>query len=150
MARQRTPRNEADHQANVNQARHEPVPASRQDDRPQAAAQRSEEIQRNVAQRRRRPGQDDRAPALESLAGAEPPGQPAPAPPGAAAAELMGGPRPQGPVPDAPGAQVAAEAGPAAAARTSDHVPAGRVSALDGLTVPHEPEPSAGRGSASS
>ena len=42
------------------------------------------------------------------------------------------------------------EAGPAAAARTSDYVPAGRVSALDGLTVPHEPEPSAGRGSASS
>ena len=108
MARQRTPRYEAEHQANVNQARHEPVPASRQDERPQAAAQRSEEIHRDAAQRRRGPGRDDRAPALESLAGAEPPDQPAPAPPGAAAAELMGGPRPQGPVPDAPGAQVAA------------------------------------------
>jgi len=108
MARQHTRSDEAAHQANVNQARHEPVPASREDERPQAAAQRSEEIQRDMAQRQSGPARDDRAPALDSLAGAEPPGQPSPAPPGVAAAELMGGPHPQGAVPDAPGAQVAA------------------------------------------
>ena len=32
MARQHRVRDEAEHQANVNQARHQPVPASREDD----------------------------------------------------------------------------------------------------------------------
>jgi hypothetical protein len=108
MVRQHRPRDEADHQANMNQARHEPVPASREDDRPQAAAQRSEDIQRDVELGRRRPVRDDRRPALSALAEEEPSRTPAPARPGAAAEDLMGGPAPQGPVPDAPGVQVAA------------------------------------------
>jgi len=108
MARKRsTPRDGTEHRANLNQARHEPVPASRQDERPQAAAQRSEDVQRHVAQRRE-PGPDDRAPALDKLSAAVPPSRPAPTPAGAAAQELMGGPGPQGPVPDTPGVQAAA------------------------------------------
>jgi hypothetical protein len=108
MAQQHTPRDDADHQANVNQARHEPVPASRQDDRPQAAAQRSEDAQRHAEQRRRGSEPDDRAPALGRLSAADQPSQPTPAPSGTAAQRLIGGPEPQGPVPDAPGVQVAA------------------------------------------
>jgi hypothetical protein len=109
MARQPTPPEDAGHEANLNQARHEPVPASPQDERPQAAAQRSEDLQRHVEQRRRESAPDeDRTPALDRLAAAEPPGQPAPSVPGTAADELMGGPAPQGPVPDVPGVQAAA------------------------------------------
>jgi hypothetical protein len=108
MSRQPKPGDEAGHQANLNQARHEPVPASRQDERPQAAAERSEDVQRHAGQSRRRATPDDRAPALGSLAAGESPDQPAPVAQGAAAEELMGGPAPQGPVPDAPGVQVAA------------------------------------------
>jgi hypothetical protein len=108
MARNRsTPRDDTEHRANLNQARHEPVPASRQDERPQAAAQRSEDVQGQVAQPTES-GPDDRAPALDKLSAAVPPSQPAPTPPGAAAQELMGGPGPQGPVPDTPGVQAAA------------------------------------------
>ena len=108
MARKHTARDDAEHQANQNQARHEPVPASRQDDRPQAATQRSEDVQRHVVQRRHEPPLDDRRPALDKLSPAEPPSQPSPAPSGGAAQELMGGPGPQGPVPATPGVQVAA------------------------------------------
>jgi hypothetical protein len=112
MARRHTARDDAGHQANKNQARHEPVPASRQDERPQAAAQRSEDVQRQVAQRRESVP-EDRTPALDRLSAAVPPSQPAPTPSGAAAQELMGGPGPQGPGPqgpgpDTPGVQVAA------------------------------------------
>lgn len=107
MARQPKPPDEAGHQANLNQARHEPVPASRQDERPQAAAQRSEDVHRDIEQRRRGDTPEDRAPALGSLAAGEPAGRPAPVAQGAAAEELMGGPAPQGPVPDAPGVQAA-------------------------------------------
>jgi hypothetical protein len=105
MARQPTPPEDAEHEANRNQARHEPVPASPQDERPQEAAQRSEDLQRHVEQGRRESAEEDRTPALDRLA--EPPGQPAPSAPAAAAEELMGGPAPQGPVPDAPGVQAA-------------------------------------------
>jgi len=108
MARQPTPPEDAGHEANRNQARHEPVPASPQDERPQAAAQRSEDLQRHVEQRRGSAPDEDRTPALDRLAAAEPPGQPAPSVPGTAAGELMGGPAPQGPVPDVPGVQAAA------------------------------------------
>ena len=109
MARQPTPPEDGGHEANRNQARHEPVPASPQDERPQAAAQQSEDLQRHVEQRRRGSAPDeDRTPALDRLAAAEPPGQPAPSAPGTAAEEFMGGPGPQGPVPDAPGGQAAA------------------------------------------
>ncbi len=108
MARQHRARDETEHPANVNQSRHEPVPASREDDRPQAAAQRSEDVQRHVPQRGRGSAPDDRAPALGSLSTGDPPGRPAPVPSGTAARRLMGGPAPQGPVPDAPGVQVAA------------------------------------------
>jgi hypothetical protein len=107
MASKRTRRDDAGHQANLNQARHEPVPASPQDERPQAAAQRSEDVQRHVVQRRE-PAPEDRTPALDRLSAAVPPSQPAPTPSGAAAQELTGGPGPQGPVPDTPGVQVAA------------------------------------------
>jgi hypothetical protein len=107
MASKRTRRDDAGHQANLNQARHEPVPASPQDERPQAAAQRSEDVQRHVVQRRE-PVPEDRTPALDRLSAAVPPSQPAPTPSGAAAQELTGGPGPQGPVPDTPGVQVAA------------------------------------------
>lgn len=107
MARKRTRRDDAGHQANLNQARHEPVPASPQDERPQAAAQRSEDVQRHVVQRRE-PVPEDRTPALDRLSAAVPSSQPAPTPSGAAAQELTGGPGPQGPVPDTPGVQVAA------------------------------------------
>lgn len=106
MARQRTERDQTGHQANVNQARHEPVPASRQDERPQAAAQQNEDLQRHT-ERRSGSEPDDRAPALGSLSTAELSRQPAPASSGAAADQLMGGPAPQGPVPDAPGVQPA-------------------------------------------
>ena len=107
MARQSTPPEDAGHEANRNQARHEPVPASPQGERPQAAAQRSEDMQRHVEQRRRGSApEEDRTPALDRLAEAEPPGQPAPSAPGTAAEELMRGPAPQGPVPDTPGVQV--------------------------------------------
>jgi hypothetical protein len=131
MTRQHRPRDEAGHQANVNQARHELMPASREDDRPQAAAQRSEQIQRDVELARRGPARDDRAPALDALATEEPSRTPAPAPPGAAAGDLMGGPRPQGPVPDAPGVQ-------AAAADSTD----GRVSRIRSVSnaVPGKPD----------
>ena len=106
MARQSTPPEDG-HKANRNQARHEPMPASPQDERPQAAAQRSEDMQRHVEQRRRGSApEQDRTPALDRLAEAEPPGQPAPSAPGTAAEELMGGQAPQGPVPDTPGVQV--------------------------------------------
>jgi hypothetical protein len=109
MARQPTPPEESGQEANRNQARHEPVPASSQAERPQAAAQRSEDVQRDVEQRRAEPEpEEDRTPALDRLAAAEPPGQPAPSAHGAAAEELMRGPAPQSPVPDAPGVQVAA------------------------------------------
>jgi len=108
MARQPTPPEETGHEANRNQARHEPVPASPQDERPQAAAQRSEDLQRHAEQRRGGTAEEDRTPALDRLAAAEPPGQPAPSAPGTAAEELMGGPAPQGPVPDVPGVQAAA------------------------------------------
>ena len=87
-----------------------PCLASREDDRPQAAAQRSDDVQRQLAERRRGSALDDRAPALGSLSKGDPPGQPAPAPSGTAAQQLMGGPGPQGPVPDVPGVQVAAAA----------------------------------------
>ena len=103
MARQPAP-HEAGHEANLNQTRDEPVPASRQEERPQAAAQRSEDVQHHVEQGGSGSMPEDRTPALDRLA--EPPGQAAPAAPGAAAEELMGGPAPQGPVPDAPGVQV--------------------------------------------
>lgn len=108
MARQPKPGDEAGDQANLNQTRHEPVPASRQDERPQAAARRSEDVQHHIEQHRRGAPPDDRAPALGSLAAGEPADQPAPVAQGAAAEELMGGPAPQGPVPNAPGVQVAA------------------------------------------
>jgi hypothetical protein len=107
MARKHTARDDAEHEPNFNQARHEPVPASRHADRPQAAAQRSEDVQRQVAQQRA-PVLDDRAPALDKLSPAVPPSQPTPTPAGTAAQDLMGGPGPQGPVPDTPGVQVAA------------------------------------------
>lgn len=109
MARQPTPPEESGQEANRNQARHEPVPASSQAERPQAAAQRSEDVQRDVEQgRRESEPEEDRTPALDRLAEAEPPGQPAPSGHGAAAEELMrGGPAPQGGVPNAPGVQAA-------------------------------------------
>jgi len=132
MTRQPIPPEDAGQEANRNQARHEPVPASPQDERPQAAAQRSEDMQGHVEQRRRGSAPDeDRTPALDRLAAAEPPGQPAPSAPGAAAAELMRGPAPQSPVPDAPGVQVAA-------ADSSD----GRVTRVRGVSnaVPGKPD----------
>ena len=107
MARQPASPEGAGHEANRNQARHEPVPASPQAERPQAAAQRNEDVQRHVDQGRRGSAPDeDRTPALDRLAAAEPPGQPTPSAPGAAAEELMRGPAPQGPVADTPGVQV--------------------------------------------
>ncbi len=77
MARQPKPGDEAGHQATRNQARHEPVPASRQDERPQAAAQRSEDVQQDIGQQRRG-GAEDRSPALGSLAAGERIDRPAP------------------------------------------------------------------------
>lgn len=107
MARKHNAPDDAEHQANLNQARHEPVPASRRADRPQAAAQRSEDVQQHVTEQRA-PAVDDRAPALDKLSPAVPPSRPTPTPSGTAAQDLMGGPGPQGPVPDTPGVQVAA------------------------------------------
>jgi hypothetical protein len=67
MARRDRP-DEDGHQANVNQVREEPVPASRHDDRPQQAAERSEETQRGDAEaHQHRPTPEDRSPALESM-----------------------------------------------------------------------------------
>jgi hypothetical protein len=68
MTRHHTTGDEVEHQANVNQLRDEPVPASRHADRPQQAAERSEEMQRDDAEvHQRRTAQEDRSPALESM-----------------------------------------------------------------------------------
>ncbi len=68
MARQDRPDDEAGQQANVNQVRDEPVPASHHDDRPQQAAERSTETQRGDAEpHQHRPTPEDRSPALESM-----------------------------------------------------------------------------------
>jgi hypothetical protein len=68
MAQDDRPDDEVEHQANANQVRDEPVPASRHADRPQRAAERSEEMQRDDAEaHQRRPAPEDRSPALESM-----------------------------------------------------------------------------------
>ncbi|HEY3955222.1 MAG TPA: hypothetical protein VGM53_17780 [Streptosporangiaceae bacterium] len=73
------------HQASVNQKRHEPTPASHQ------------------------AGQGQQAPATsEQHAAARPRGDARPAGDGDAVRDMMGGPPPQGDVPDAPGTQIAA------------------------------------------
>ena len=73
----------AEHEARVNQHRHEPIPASSSSDKDQAAAGG------NQGQAARRP---ERSPA---------PGQ------GDAVRDMIGEPQPQGDVPDAPATQVA-------------------------------------------
>ncbi|MGP8000755.1 MAG: hypothetical protein ACLPKI_26055 [Streptosporangiaceae bacterium] len=106
---QHRPDDEIEAQGFVNQNRHEPVPASRQDERPQAAVQRNEEMRHRTEQQGGGTApEEDRRPALDRLADEDPAGRPSPAATGAAAQQLMGGPEPQGPVPDAPGVQVAA------------------------------------------
>ena len=74
-----------DHDAWVNQQRHEPTPASHQ------------------------AGKDQQAPATsEQHAAARPRGDAGPGGHGDAVRDMMGGPPPQGNVPDAPGTQIAA------------------------------------------
>jgi hypothetical protein len=74
-----------DHDASVNQRRHEPMPASH------------------------RAGKDQQAPAAsEQHAAARPRGDAGPEVHGDAVRDMMGGPPPQGDVPDAPGTQIAA------------------------------------------
>jgi hypothetical protein len=74
-----------DHDARVNQQQHEPTPASHQ------------------------AGKDQQAPATsEQHAAARPRGDSGPVVHGDAVRDMMGGPPPQGEVPDAPGTQIAA------------------------------------------
>ena len=72
------------HRARINQQRHEPVPASHGADNDQSAVGRNE----------------------EHSAGRQ--GRPAPAEQRDAVRDMMGGPPPQGDVPDAPATQIAA------------------------------------------
>ena len=74
-----------DHDPWVNQPRHEPTPASHQADQGQAAPA-----------------------ASEQHAAARPRGDAGPVVHGDAVRDMMGGPPPQGDVPDAPGTQIAA------------------------------------------
>lgn len=68
MARQDRPDDETGHQASANQVRDEPIPASRHADRSQQATERSKGKQRRDAEaHERRPTQEDRSPALESM-----------------------------------------------------------------------------------
>jgi hypothetical protein len=76
-------RENTEHEARVNQQRHEPMPASHRSDNDQSAVDRNEE--RSAARPDRPAG-----------------GQ------GDAVRAMMGGPPPQGDVPDAPATQVAA------------------------------------------
>jgi hypothetical protein len=80
---------EHEHQASVNQHKHEPTPASSEADKDQAAPATNE--------------QHSNARPRDS--GTQPSG---PAVPGDAVRDMMGGPVPQGDVPDAPGTQIAA------------------------------------------
>jgi hypothetical protein len=80
-------RKSTEHEAGVNQQRHEPVPASHQAGHDQSAVDRNEEHSAARPDRPERPeggGQGD------------------------AVRDMMGGPPPQGDVPDAPGTQIAA------------------------------------------
>jgi hypothetical protein len=78
-------RENSEHEARINQPRHEPLPAShRAGDDQSAAAGRNEE--RSATR----------------------PDRPAPAEQGDAVRAMMGGPPPQGDVPDAPATQIAA------------------------------------------
>jgi hypothetical protein len=86
-------RKDPEHEASVNQRKHEPTPASHEADSHQAAPARNEE---HTAARPRDP-----AVPGDVLHGA-------PAVQGDAVRDMMGGPPPQGDVPDAPGTQVAA------------------------------------------
>lgn len=68
MARDDQPDDELDYEVNTNQVKDEPIPASRQADQPEQAAQRGEETQRGDAEaHQRRPAPEDRSPALESM-----------------------------------------------------------------------------------
>jgi hypothetical protein len=112
---------EIGYRPSVNQGRHEPLPASHDDERAQEAVTRNAEHSANA-------GSDDgstpdaaptpRAPdggfapgapsAVDTRPAGGPASGPAPAAPGRAARHIMPGPAPQGDVPDAPGVQVTA------------------------------------------
>jgi hypothetical protein len=73
-----------DHEASVNQHKHEPIPASRHSEQGQAEPEQAEPEQTEAEQTEAEP------------------------PEGKAVRDMMGGPVPQGDVPDAPATQVAA------------------------------------------
>jgi hypothetical protein len=77
-------RENTEHEASVNQQRHEPMPASSRAGHDQSAVDRNEEHAAARPERAAGGGQGD------------------------AVRDMMGGPPPQGDVPDAPGTQIAA------------------------------------------
>ena len=77
-------RESTEHEARINQQRHEPMPASHQAGHDQPAVDRNEEHSAGRPERPEGGGQGD------------------------AVRDMMGGPPPQGDVPDAPGTQIAA------------------------------------------
>lgn len=95
-------RESTEHEARTNQQRHEPMPASHRADHDQSAVERNEE---HSAARPERPaggGQGDAVRATDR------PVRPAGGGQGDAVRAMMGGPPPQGDVPDAPATQIAA------------------------------------------
>jgi hypothetical protein len=96
-------RENTEHEAGINQQRHEPMPASHRADKGQSAVDRNEEHSAGqpdgtAAQE----GQGDAVQAIDRPERAAVGGQ------GDAVRAMMGGPPPQGDVPDAPATQVAA------------------------------------------
>lgn len=99
-------RESTEHEARINQQRHEPMPASHQAGHDQSAVDRNEEHSAGRPDRPERPGagaggQGDAVRASDRPERSEGGGQ------GDAVRDMMGGPPPQGDVPDAPGTQIA-------------------------------------------
>ena len=100
-------RESTEHEARINQQRHEPMPASHQAGHDQPAVAGNEEHSAARPDRPQRPaagagGQGDAVRASGR------PGRPEGGGQGDAVRDMMGGPPPQGDVPDAPGTQIAA------------------------------------------
>ena len=91
-----------EHDARTNQQRHEPMPASHRAGHDQSAVDRNEE---HSAARPDRPAGGEQGDAVRAI---DRPERPAEGGQGDAVRAMMGGPPPQGDVPDAPATQIAA------------------------------------------
>jgi hypothetical protein len=95
-------RENTEHEAGINQQRHEPMPASHRAGKGQSAVDRNEEHSAGQPDRTAAKGHGDAVQAIDRPERAAVGGQ------GDAVRAMMGGPPPQGDVPDAPATQVAA------------------------------------------